>query len=66
VASFATYLEQVRGLARSSIEGHCDTTAALLVHIGYEGRPLRLGTLTIDDIEAFICRGGKRLGRRSL
>ena len=66
VASFAIYLEQVRGLASSSIEAHCKTTSALLVHIGYERRPRRLGTLTARDIEAFICRGGKGLGRRSL
>ena len=66
VASFAIYLEQVRGQARSSIEAHCKTTSALLAHIGYERRPRRLGTLTVRDIEAFICRGGKGLGRRSL
>ena len=66
VASFAIYLEQVRGLASSSIARHCETTAALLAHIGYERRPGRLGTLTSHDIEAFICRSGERLGRRSL
>ena len=66
VASFAIYLEQVRGLASSSIEAHCKTTSALLAHIGYERRPRRLGALTARDIEAFICRGGKGLGRRSL
>jgi integrase/recombinase XerD len=66
VASFAIYLEQVRGLASSSIEAHCKTTSALLAHIGYERRPRRLGTLTARDIEAFICRGGEGLGRRSL
>ena len=66
VASFAIYLEQVRGLASSSIERHCETTAALLAHIGYERRPRRLGNLTAHDIEDFICRRGKGLGRRSL
>jgi integrase/recombinase XerD len=66
VASFAIYLEQIRGLASSSIEAHCKTTSALLAHIGYERCPRRLGTLTARDIEAFICRGGKGLGRRSL
>ena len=49
-----------------SIQGHCKTTAALLAHIGYERRSGRLGTLTAHAIEAFICRGGKGLGRRSL
>ena len=37
VASFAIYLEQVRGLASSSIEAHCKTTSSLLAHIGYSG-----------------------------
>lgn len=66
VASFAIYLGQVRGLASSSIAGHCETCAALLAHIGYERHPRRLGTLTAHDIEAFICRRGKGLGRHSL
>lgn len=66
VASFAIYLEQVRGLASSSIEAHCKTTSKLLAHIGYERCPRRLGTLTAPDIEAFLYRGGKGLGRRSL
>ena len=66
VASFAIYLEQVRGLASSSIAAHCATTSALLADIGYERSPRRLGTLTVRDIEAFMCRGGKGLGRRSL
>jgi integrase/recombinase XerD len=66
VASFAVYLAQVRGVASSSIAGHCETTAALLAHIGYERHPRRLATLTGHDIEAFICRRGKGLGRGSL
>jgi hypothetical protein len=66
VASFAIYLEQVRGLARSWIACHCETIAALLTHIGYERCPRRLGGLTAHDIEGFICQAGKGLGRRSL
>jgi site-specific recombinase XerD len=66
LASFAIYLDQVRGLASRSIAAHCETTAALLAHIGYERHPQRLGTLSAHDIESFICRSGKGLGRRSL
>jgi hypothetical protein len=39
VAAYATYLKQVRGLASSTVEQHCETAAALLAHIGYETRP---------------------------
>jgi site-specific recombinase XerD len=66
VASFTIYLEQVRGLSSSSIAGHCATVTAFLAHIGYERCPGHLGTLTAHDVDAFICRTGKGLGRRSL
>jgi site-specific recombinase XerC len=59
-------LDQVRGLAASTVAGHCETTAALLAYIGYESSPGRLGALTAQDIEDFIRRGGARLGRVSL
>jgi integrase/recombinase XerD len=66
VAAYATYLDHVRGLAASTVTGHCDTAAALLASIGYESRPEELGALTAQDIEGFIRRAGSRLGRASL
>jgi hypothetical protein len=56
VAKYATYLSEVRGLAASTVVGHCATVAAFLTDINYELAPERLRGLTPRDIEAFICR----------
>jgi site-specific recombinase XerD len=66
VAQYATYLDEVRGLAPSTVAGHCATAAALLTDIDHESTPQRLRALTPLDIEAFIRRSGKRLKRSSL
>ena len=66
VAEYTTYLDQVRGLAPSSVAGHCRTAGALLTHIDYESTPERLRTITALDIEAFVRRAGGRLKRSSL
>jgi integrase/recombinase XerD len=65
-AEYATYLNGVRGLAASTVAGHCATVAALLADIDYESTPERLRALTPRDIEAFVCRSGTRLKRSSL
>ena len=66
VAEYATYLDEVRGLAASTVAGHCATAAALLTDIDYELTPERLRALTPQDIEAFVRRSGARLKRSSL
>ena len=66
VAEYATYLNEVRGLAASTVAGHCATAAALLTDLGYELTPERLRALTPQDIEAFVRRSGTRLNRSSL
>ena len=66
VAEYATYLDEVRGLAASTVAGHCATAAALLTDLDYELTPERLRALTPQDIEAFVRRSGARLNRSSL
>jgi integrase/recombinase XerD len=66
VAEYATYLDDVRGLAASTVAGHCATAAALLTDIDYELTPERLRALTPQDIEAFVRHSGARLKRSSL
>ena len=66
VAEYATYLDGVRGLAASTVAGHCATAAAFLTDIDYELTPERLRALTPQDIEAFVCRSGTRSKRSSL
>lgn len=65
IAEYATYLDEVRGLAASTVAGHCATAAAFLTDI-YELSPARLHALTSRDIEAFVRRAGGRLKRSSL
>lgn len=65
-AEYATYLNEVRGLATSTVAGHCATVAALLADIDYELAPERLRALTSRDIEGFVRRSGARLKRSSL
>jgi integrase/recombinase XerD len=66
VAAYATYLDQVRGLAPSTVAAHCSTAAALLTDIGYESSSERLHALSGLDLEAFIRGAGARLKRASL
>lgn len=63
---YATYLEQVRGLAPATITRHCGTAAAFLAHAGYDTSPQCVAILTAQDVEAFVRRAGQRLGRASL
>jgi len=66
VTKYATYLNDVRGLAASTVAGHCATVAALLTDIDYESTPERLRALAPRDIEDFIRRSGERLKRSSI
>jgi integrase/recombinase XerD len=66
VADYATYLNEVRGLAESTVAGHCATATALLTDIDYELTPERLRSLTPLAIEAFVRASGARLKRSSL
>jgi integrase/recombinase XerD len=66
VADYATYLNEVRGLAESTVAGHCATATAFLTDIDYELTPERLRSLTLQAIEAFVRASGARLKRSSL
>jgi site-specific recombinase XerD len=66
VAAYGTYLDQVRGLAPSTVAAHCSTAAALLTDIDYESSSERLHGLSGLDLEVFICGAGARLNRASL
>ena len=66
LAAYRTYLEDVRGLAPSTVVQHNATIAGFLEHLGYEKNSPCLDTLTGVDIESFIGKLGKRFGRASL
>lgn len=66
LAAYRTYLEDVRGLAPSTVAQHSGTNAEFLEYLGYEKNPDILDALTGVDIERFVGRLGKRLSRASL
>jgi len=66
VASYATYLGQVRGLAPSTISQHEATAAEFLAHLAYERQPTCLTELTARDLEGFVRVVGTRISRASL
>ncbi|WP_173179229.1 site-specific integrase [Desulfosarcina ovata] len=66
LAAYRTYLEEVRGLAPSTVTQHTDTIAGFLEHLGYKRNYACLNALTGVDIESFVSRLGKRLSRASL
>jgi integrase/recombinase XerD len=65
-AAYAKYLEDVRGLAPTTIVQHLSTARQFLQHVGYESHPSWLSCLRMSHIEAFVQVNGERLGRGSL
>lgn len=66
VADYGRYLECVRGLAASTVAMHCATTREFLLFLDHDLRPERLGCLQIADLDAFVAKVGRRLGRSRL
>jgi integrase/recombinase XerD len=66
VTAYTTYLQQVRGFARSTCTYHRRTVPEFLTHLGYEKAPTRLAALTSRDLETFLCAVGPRQTRASL
>ena len=63
---FAEYLQDVRGLAATTIEFHDKYLQDFLEHIGYDTNTQALTKLTSKEIEDFLCSCAKRLNRSSL
>lgn len=66
VSAYRDHLQQVRGLANSTLASHCTTAAELLAFVGYDRHPARLQHLGARQIEAFVREVGPRLCRESL
>jgi len=66
VAAYRTYLEEIRGLAPSTVAHHSTTVAEFLDHLSYEDNPSCLSELQAPDVEAFVVKIGRRLSRASL
>ena len=65
-AEYGRHLETARGLCRDTIDNHARTILRFLKHVGYDGDPPRLKTVTASDIEAFIRDRAPHLRRTSL
>lgn len=66
VSEYGAYLQQARGVAHSTSRNHRRTAAEFLTHLGYAKHPTRLGSITAQDLERFVCAVGKRNSRASL
>ena len=66
VATYRTYLQEVRGFAPSTVTHHDRTASDFLANIGYETHPTRLAALDRRDLDAFLCAVGPRQSRASL
>jgi integrase/recombinase XerD len=63
VAEYRRYLDRVRGLAAGTNSMHAGTAAAFLRFLNHDAHPQRLCELRGADIEAFMEKTGKRVGR---
>jgi len=66
LAEYRSFLEDVRGFARSTVGEHVRTAGQMLEHLDYERRPSSLAKLVAGDIEAFVRIRGQRISRASL
>jgi site-specific recombinase XerD len=66
LAAYRTFLEEVRGLALSTVRAHLRTISRFLDHMGYDACPTALEALTVGDIEDFLKRLGNQHSRAAL
>lgn len=66
VSDYGRYLERVRGLAAATVAMHRATARKFLLFLDYDLRPERLHHLQIGDIDAFVAKVGRLVGRSRL
>ena len=65
-AKYRRYLEVVRGLAPSTVARDGDRISEFLGFLDYDNSQQKLSSLQLRDIDEFIMRMGRRLGRTSM
>lgn len=65
LTDYVAYLQEVRGLAASTVKHHLTTTEEFIAHLEGDGAP-RLAKLDARDVEGFVRRIGGRVSRASL
>jgi integrase/recombinase XerD len=66
LADYRTFLEEVRGLAPSTVRAHLRTVSRLLHQIRFDESPTALQALTAHDLEVFLKSLGDQHSRASL
>ena len=66
LTDYKQFLEEVRGLSRSTVTAHLCTISSFLDHVRYESAPSQFVELKACDVETFITRLGKQHCRASL
>ena len=66
LADYQRFMEEVRGLAHSTVSGHLRTVSCFLDQLGYESAPSHLAELKPSDVETFITYLGKQHCRGTL
>ena len=66
VCSYLEFLQQVRGLAASTVRHHRRTALCLLEFLGFNDRQAALRQLSPQRIEAFVLQSAAHRGRSSL
>jgi integrase len=66
IATYRTYLEQVRGLAPATVNRSATISADFLHCLDYDQHPQCLGQLDVAQIDTFMTKTGQRMGRISM
>jgi len=66
VTAYRHHLERVRGLAPSTITLQVATVREFLLFLDYDAQPHRLRALRSTDVEAFVAKVSRRVGRGRL
>jgi integrase/recombinase XerD len=66
IAAYVSFLDRVRGLAKSTQTHHAATASEMLDFAGFEGDPARLHSIGPREIETFVRKVGARVSRASL
>jgi hypothetical protein len=66
VSEYRRYLDRARGLSAGTIAMHAAKVTEFLRFLDHDARPQRLNELRGADIEAFIAKTGRRVGRSGM
>lgn len=63
VVEYSRHLDRVRGLCSSTVAMHAGVVREFLLFLDHDARPAGLHELRVADVDAFLARVGRRVGR---